>query len=129
MLAHVVARCVAAKATIVGADEYDRTDIRAVLNFGHTVGHALENTCGYGALRHGEAVALGMRAALAISRIPWEGPIAASRIARINGEFKLNAPAVERETAELDIVVAGTKDKLIMVEAGAKEISEADAEP
>jgi polyribonucleotide nucleotidyltransferase len=66
-------------------------------------------------------------AALAISRIPWNGPIAASRIAKIGGEFKLNAPATERDSAELDIVVAGTKDKLIMVEAGAKEISEADA--
>jgi polyribonucleotide nucleotidyltransferase len=66
-------------------------------------------------------------AALAISKIPWNGPIAASRIAKANGEFKLNAPATERDAAEMDIVVAGTKDKLIMVEAGAKEISEADA--
>jgi polyribonucleotide nucleotidyltransferase len=66
-------------------------------------------------------------AALAISKIPWMGPIAASRIAKANGEFKLNAPATERDAAEMDIVVAGTKDKLIMVEAGAKEIPEADA--
>jgi polyribonucleotide nucleotidyltransferase len=66
-------------------------------------------------------------AALAISRIPWNGPIAASRIAKINNEFVLNAPATERDAALLDIVVAGTKDKLIMVEAGAREISEADA--
>ena len=66
-------------------------------------------------------------AALSISHIPWNGPIAASRISKLNSEFKLNAPATERDAAELDIVVAGTRDKLIMVEAGAKEISEDDA--
>jgi 3-dehydroquinate synthase len=69
-LAAVVARCVVAKARVVAGDERERDDAggRAVLNFGHTVGHALEKTCGYGALRHGEAVTLGMRAALALSR-------------------------------------------------------------
>jgi len=63
----VIARCVELKAESVARDEEDRTGLRALLNFGHTVGHALERVAGYGALRHGEAVIVGMRAALAIS--------------------------------------------------------------
>jgi len=62
-----IARCVALKAGIVARDEEDRTGTRAVLNFGHTVGHAIEKVAGYGTLRHGEAVIVGMRAALALS--------------------------------------------------------------
>jgi len=62
-----IARCVELKAAIVARDEEDRSGTRAVLNFGHTVGHALEKVAGYGALRHGEAVIVGMRAALALS--------------------------------------------------------------
>ena len=62
-----IARCVELKAELVARDEEDRTGARAVLNFGHTVGHAIEKVAGYGALRHGEAVIVGMRAALALS--------------------------------------------------------------
>jgi len=62
-----VARCVALKAAIVARDENDRSGVRAVLNFGHTVAHALEKVAGYGTLRHGEAVIVGMRAELALS--------------------------------------------------------------
>ena len=62
-----IARCVELKAEIVARDEEDRTGTRALLNFGHTVGHAIEKVAGYGTLRHGEAVIVGMRAALALS--------------------------------------------------------------
>jgi 3-dehydroquinate synthetase len=62
-----IARCVELKAEVVAQDEEDLTGIRAILNFGHTVGHALEKVAGYGALRHGEAVIVGMRAALTLS--------------------------------------------------------------
>jgi len=64
---HTIARCVELKAEVVAVDEQDRTGVRAILNFGHTVAHALEKVAGYGALRHGEAVIVGMRAALALS--------------------------------------------------------------
>ena len=64
-LTEVVALCCRIKAGIVSADEHEH-GLRRTLNFGHTVGHALEATTGYNRLRHGEAVALGMRAALAL---------------------------------------------------------------
>lgn len=67
-LAPVIARNIAIKAAIVAADETERTGLRALLNFGHTIGHAIENAAGYGALLHGEAISLGLCAALEISR-------------------------------------------------------------
>jgi len=61
LLEELVAICVEAKSEIVGRDERDE-DVRAILNYGHTVGHAVEGASG-GRLRHGEAVAVGMNAA------------------------------------------------------------------
>ena len=58
-LAEAIARCCTQKAGIVARDETERGE-RALLNFGHTFGHALETVCGYGELLHGEAVAIGM---------------------------------------------------------------------
>jgi 3-dehydroquinate synthase len=104
VLATIVARCVAAKARIVGLDEHDRTDVRAVLNFGHTVGHALENTCGYGELRHGEAVALGMRVALALSRTRG---LAAGDAARIDALIR-SVPVPDLGDVDVDAVIAAT---------------------
>ena len=59
IVADVVARCAAAKARVVEADELERTGARAVLNYGHTLAHALEIAGGH-TVRHGEAVAIGM---------------------------------------------------------------------
>jgi 3-dehydroquinate synthase len=59
-LEQIVRRCVELKAEIVSQDEFETTGQRAILNFGHTVGHALERVTGYGPLLHGEAVAVGM---------------------------------------------------------------------
>jgi 3-dehydroquinate synthase len=58
----VVKRCCELKARVVEADERE-SDLRAVLNFGHTVGHAVENLTAYTMYSHGEAVAIGMVAA------------------------------------------------------------------
>lgn len=63
----IVARCCAIKAEVVAIDERD-SGVRAVLNFGHTLGHALELVGGYSRWLHGEAVALGMRYAADLSR-------------------------------------------------------------
>lgn len=59
VVTRVVRRCCAIKASVVAEDERE-TGLRTILNFGHTVGHAIENAFGYGALRHGEAVGIGM---------------------------------------------------------------------
>ena len=60
VLRHVVARSCQLKADVVEHDEFERTGLRAVLNYGHTFAHAFEALSGYGELLHGEAVAIGM---------------------------------------------------------------------
>jgi 3-dehydroquinate synthase len=66
-LPDLVRRCVEIKASFVEEDERETTGSRALLNFGHTLGHAIEAVAGYGTLLHGEAVALGMVAAAHVS--------------------------------------------------------------
>lgn len=66
-LPSLIARNVKIKAKIVARDEFEKLGIRALLNFGHTVGHAVENIAGYGRFLHGEAVSIGIAAALALS--------------------------------------------------------------
>jgi len=66
-LKDIIERCASLKAKIVEADETDRRGLRSILNFGHTVGHALEATTRFRRQRHGEAVAIGMMAASKIS--------------------------------------------------------------
>jgi 3-dehydroquinate synthase len=66
-LPDLVRRCVEIKASFVEEDEREITGSRALLNFGHTLGHAVEAVAGYGTLLHGEAVALGMVAAAQVS--------------------------------------------------------------
>ena len=65
-LAAVVARCCEIKAAVVGRDETEG-GLRAILNFGHTIGHAIENSSGYGKFLHGEAISIGQVAAAKLS--------------------------------------------------------------
>ncbi len=67
---------------------------------------------------------IGASAALAISPIPWNGPVAGVRVGRIEGEWVLNPSYAAREKSDLDLVVVGTRDKIMMLEAGAKEVPE-----
>ncbi len=73
-LGAIVRRSAELKASVVSRDEHERTGLRAILNYGHTFGHAYENAVGYGTLLHGEAVAIGMadaaELAVRIGRIP-----------------------------------------------------------
>ncbi len=66
-LSELISRNVAIKAAIVTEDEFETKGLRALLNFGHTIGHAIESCAGYGELFHGEAISLGLRAALFLS--------------------------------------------------------------
>jgi DNA polymerase III epsilon subunit family exonuclease len=63
-------------------------------------------------------------AALTISEIPFQGPVGAVRVGRINGEFVLNPLYSQLEESELDLVVSGTRDAIMMVEAGVKILPE-----
>ena len=66
----------------------------------------------------------GASAALSISDIPWKGPIGAVRMGLIDGELVVNPGVSKMPESQLDLIVAGTADAIIMVEAGAKEVTE-----
>ena len=66
--AALIAKNIAIKARIVEADEHETLGIRALLNFGHTIGHGIEASRPYGEILHGEAISLGIRAALYLSQ-------------------------------------------------------------
>ena len=67
----------------------------------------------------------GASAALAISEIPFEKTVAGVRVGLVNNEYVINPTYSERKQSALDLIVAGTRDGIVMVEAGAKEVSEA----
>ena len=67
----------------------------------------------------------GASAALALSEIPFEKTIAGVRVGIVDGAFVINPTFTERKASTLDLVVAGTRDGIVMVEAGAREVSEA----
>ena len=67
---------------------------------------------------------IGSSVALAISDIPWDGPTGSVRVGRVDGEFVINPTLAEREESDINLTVAGTKEAIMMVEAGAKEVPE-----
>ncbi len=132
-VAEIVARCCEIKAQIVLADERETTGLRAVLNYGHTFGHALETCSGYGRFNHGEAVAIGMGMAAdlaaVLGRCPAELPARQDALLR-----QLGLPVCAETTAEVtpetilelmfrDKKTAGGKLRLILPrEIGTVEI-------
>ena len=68
--------------------------------------------------------ALAASSALAVSNIPFNGPISEVRVARINGEYKINPAISEMEEADLDLIVAASYDNIMMVEGEMKEVGE-----
>ncbi|MCA9734099.1 MAG: polyribonucleotide nucleotidyltransferase [Deferribacteres bacterium] len=79
--------------------------------------------------KENDADVLGMcaaSAALAISDIPWEGPIAGVRVGRINGEFIINPTYEQLEESDIDLTIGASADSIMMVEGEANEVSEAD---
>ena len=69
---------------------------------------------------------IGASAAIGISDIPFAGPIAAVRVGRIGGELRINPTFSEWGESDLNIMIAGSKTGVVMVEAGANEVSESD---
>ena len=69
---------------------------------------------------------LGSSIVLGISNIPFNGPVAGIQIGRVNGEFVINPTPEQLVLSDIDLIVAGTKDAINMVEAGAKQVSEDD---
>ena len=121
-LAAVIARCCEIKAEVVGQDETE-SGLRAILNFGHTLGHALEAISHYGKYLHGEAIAIGQVAAARLSAQVLGLP--AREVGRIESilqhaglptQVKLNAPQRRRLLAamRLDKKVADGEVKFVL---------------
>ncbi|HZR40049.1 MAG TPA: 3-dehydroquinate synthase [Ktedonobacteraceae bacterium] len=121
LICQIVARCIDLKVAVVEEDEREQ-GLRAILNYGHTIGHALENASGYGEWLHGEAVSLGMVAA---ARLAQEaGMFAASDVERQNKLLAaLGLPVVYRgavraqdilATMQLDKKVVGKRVRWVM---------------
>lgn len=68
----------------------------------------------------------GSSLATSISQIPFNGPVAGVKVGRVNGEFVINPTTEQSEISDIELTVAGTKEAINMVEAGAKEVSEKD---
>lgn len=124
VLASVVARCCQIKADVVGEDEREG-GLRAILNFGHTIGHAIENTSGYGKHLHGEAIAIGQTAAAWLSA--WTMDLPLPQVERIRELFQraglptqlpLNETGRRRLAAamQLDKKVQGGEVKFVLAD-------------
>jgi 3-dehydroquinate synthase len=103
----LVQRNVAIKAAIVAADEREHSGERALLNFGHTLGHAIEAAAGYGTYLHGEAIALGIVAACRISE--WRAgfpPEHTNRVIQLLRRFDL--PVTLPASLEIDPILQAT---------------------
>lgn len=118
-LARMIRRCVQLKAKVIVEDVRDLKGRRELLNFGHTIGHALESATGYRRFRHGEAVAWGMRAAVELSlgrgwmRRPADRKLASALLKR------LPAPRWPKDLRRAALLKALKSDKKM---AGAKNV-------
>ncbi len=103
-LLHAIATSCRHKAAVVARDEHERGE-RALLNFGHTFGHALEAECGYGHLLHGEAVAIGMLQAARLSTLFGRAP--ASDATRLHVLLeRLDLPTAMPEGVDVERMLA-----------------------
>lgn len=107
----LIARNVAIKAAIVAEDEFETKGVRALLNFGHTIGHGIENAAGYGRYLHGEAISLGLVAACRLSvKKAGLDPAARDRILSALEQYCLPLTLPPDISTE-DILAALWKDK------------------
>lgn len=124
VLGDVVARCCEIKADVVGQDETE-SGLRAILNFGHTIGHAIENSSGYGKYLHGEAISIGQVAAAKLSHAILGLPVGdAERIetlfVRAGLPTKIKLDAMKRKklfaAMKLDKKVSAGEVKFVLAE-------------
>ena len=109
-LEEMIARCCQFKADVVAEDERETTGRRAILNYGHTLGHAIEAVCGYGTFLHGEAVAIGMDFAMSLAL--KLGRVDASSINRQRNLLQIFGLPFERPDADpADLLAAMYHDK------------------
>lgn len=102
-ISRVVQDCSKIKARVVAADERETRGVRTILNFGHTIGHAIETADRYQHYLHGEAIALGMRVACEIScRMKWLSRAEAARVNELLS--KLGLPQKIRQVRVQDIL-------------------------
>ncbi|HUF60749.1 MAG TPA: 3-dehydroquinate synthase [Verrucomicrobiales bacterium] len=107
----LIERNVSIKAAVVAADEREISGVRALLNFGHTVGHAIEAAGGYGRFLHGEAISLGLRAALSLSvDKAGLGRVAARRVLAALRRFSLPTILPE-DVATREVMLYLERDK------------------
>jgi 3-dehydroquinate synthase len=112
-LNEVVARCILIKRDVVEADFEEKSGARAILNFGHTVGHALETLDGYSNLLHGEAIAIGMVAEAAIAYRAGISEIDPFDVAEIFDLYDLPVrPKSEIELSRLIELMTGDKKNI-----------------
>jgi 3-dehydroquinate synthase len=107
-LEKVIAASIRMKADVVSQDERE-SELRMILNFGHTVGHALEQATGYKTLLHGEAVGWGMVAALYVAR--ERGTISSKQFLRLENLIHLYGPLPELKLKTSKVVAATSGDK------------------
>lgn len=105
-----ITRCVVFKANVVAKDEEERAGVRECLNYGHTLGHAVEKLAGFGVYSHGHAVAEGMRFAARLG-VALEGAPLDMVAAQDNLLDALNLPAIEFSASEDAMMDAMLSDK------------------
>jgi 3-dehydroquinate synthase len=123
-LSEILARCCEIKAEVVSQDETEG-GLRAILNFGHTIGHAIENSSGYGKFLHGEAIAIGQVAAAKLSQkmlgLPEHDVERIEKLfkrAGLPAQIKLNSAQRKKLFAAmmLDKKVSGGEIKFVLAE-------------
>ncbi|MEM6821622.1 MAG: 3-dehydroquinate synthase, partial [Verrucomicrobiota bacterium] len=109
-LKKLVTKCVEIKRDVVVEDEREVSRVRAILNFGHTIGHAIEQTFGYGHFLHGEAISIGMVGACKLSETYADlDPAVTKRLEAILRVNKLPTRDADLDTQMLEPVIARDK--------------------
>ena len=103
-LGAIVKRCIDLKAQVVQADEFETLGIRAILNYGHTVGHAIEIVTGYGPVLHGEAISIGMVVEAKLGEMLGVTPVGTAEVVResLTGQ---GLPTTHQSLSEVDSIV------------------------